>query len=118
MYKGSNHNEEVISMVNAGHDVLYSRQCRMWRRKRSSDPEQTESLNEEGRGTSGTVIDLSKFTKDLDSYTAQDGDILTGTLGAKVLIAIAPKATITIRDVTIKGEDASVTSNGRAELHG
>ena len=75
-----------------------------------ADSEQTESLNEdtgsydpneEGRRTSGSVIDLSTITA---NYTAQDGETLTGTLGENVKISIADGATITIENVTIKGE--------------
>ena len=81
----------------------------------SSDPEQTESINQDtgsddageydpndegGRGTSGTTVDLSTLTAD---YTAQNGEILTGTLGAIVKISIADGATVTLRDATING---------------
>ena len=73
-----------------------------------ADSEQTESLNdntdgedtgeyapnEESRGTSGTPpTDLSSITAD---YIAHDGEILTGTLSAKVKISIADRATVTI----------------------
>ncbi len=77
----------------------------------SSSPEQTESLNddtgsydpnEEARGNSDRVRDLSTLT---DHYTAHDGDILTGTLGSQVLIWVAEGAAITLRDVTINGEN-------------
>ena len=79
----------------------------------SSDPEQSESLNEntgeydpnEGArgnsGSSGREIDLSKLTA---NYTAKNGDILTGTLGSPFPIRVADGATITLRNVTINGE--------------
>ena len=79
----------------------------------SSEPEQTENLtddtgeydpNEGGKGTSGTgEIDLSKLTA---NYTAKNGEILTGTLGANVKISIADGATVTLKDVTVNGEDS------------
>jgi len=43
---------------------------------------------------------LSKLTA---AYTAQDGDILTGTLGSNVKISIADGASVTLKDVTING---------------
>ena len=45
------------------------------------------------------VVDLSKLTAD---YEAQDGDILTKTLGTNVKISIADGAEIALRDVDIK----------------
>ena len=50
------------------------------------------------------VTDLSKLTA---NYTAQDGDILTGTLGANVKISIAAGATVTLDGVTINGVNNS-----------
>ncbi len=47
-------------------------------------------------------IDLSKLT---DAYEAQDGDVLTGTLGANVKITIADGATVKLKGVTINGEN-------------
>ncbi|MBQ7221388.1 MAG: hypothetical protein IJS28_10450 [Synergistaceae bacterium] len=47
-------------------------------------------------------IDLSAIT---ENYTAQDGDTLTGKLGANAKISIADGATVTIKDVTINGVD-------------
>jgi len=44
------------------------------------------------------ATDLSTLTAD---YTAQDGDILTGTLGSNVKISIADGATVTLKDVNI-----------------
>ena len=44
------------------------------------------------------LVDLSQLTAD---YTAQDGDVLTGTLGANVKISVADGATVTLKDVTI-----------------
>ena len=46
------------------------------------------------------ATDLSTLTAD---YTAQDGDILTGTLGSNVKISIADGASVTLKDVTING---------------
>ena len=45
-------------------------------------------------------VALSAVTAD---YTAQDGDILTGTLGSNVKISIADGASVTLKDVTING---------------
>ena len=51
------------------------------------------------------VVDLSKLTAD---YEAQDGDILTETLGTNVKISIADGAEIVLRDMAINGiDDAS-----------
>ena len=47
------------------------------------------------------VTDLSKLTA---NYTAQDGDILTGTLGANVKISIADGATVTLDNVSINAD--------------
>ena len=46
------------------------------------------------------ATDLSTLTA---AYTAQDGDILTGTLGSNVKISIADGASVTLKDVTING---------------
>ena len=48
------------------------------------------------------VVDLSTLTA---HYTAQDGETLTGTLGANVKISIAAGATVKLQDVTINGTD-------------
>ena len=78
----------------------------------STDPEQTESLNdntggddtgdydpnEESRGTSGEPVDLSAIN---GAYTAKNGETLTGKLSAFVKISVADGAAITLRDVTI-----------------
>ena len=45
-------------------------------------------------------VDLSTLTT---HYTAQDGETLTGTLGASVKISIAAGATVKLQDVTING---------------
>jgi len=56
------------------------------------------------------------------AYTAQDGDILTGTLGSNVKISIADGATVTLKDVTINGENndsykwAGITCLGDATI--
>ena len=44
------------------------------------------------------IVDLSTLTA---AYEAQDGDILTGTLGGDYKITIAAGATVTLKDVTI-----------------
>ena len=75
----------------------------------SSDPEQTESLNDDtgsyepnsgGRGKSSTKVDLSNITA---AYTVHDGETLTGKLGSMVKISVADGATVTLSDVTIRG---------------
>ena len=48
-----------------------------------------------------TAIDLSKLTA---AYEAQDGDVLTGTLGAEVQISIAAGATVTLDGVSINAD--------------
>ena len=50
------------------------------------------------------TVDLSTLTTD---YEAQDGDALTGTLGANVKISIADGATVTLDGVTIEGKNSS-----------
>ena len=63
------------------------------------------------------AIDLSKLTA---AYEAQNGDVLTGTLGANVKISIADGATVTLDGVTINGVDnesykwAGITCDGDA----
>ena len=52
-----------------------------------------------------TYIGLTDLSKITGNYTAQDGDTLTGKLGAKVKISIADGAAVTIKDVTINGAD-------------
>ena len=56
-------------------------------------------------------------------YTAQDGDVLTGTLGSNVKISIANGATVTLKDVNINGSDtwtygeyAGITCAGDATI--
>ena len=61
--------------------------------------------------TMAKVVDLSKLTAD---YTAQDGDVLTGTLDGekqKIKITIADGATITLDGVTINGWNDGVGSS-------
>lgn len=55
-------------------------------------------------GTWAETINLSAVTANL---TAQNGDVLTGTLGANVKISIADGATVTLNDVTINGDNSS-----------
>ena len=50
------------------------------------------------------TVDLSTLTA---AYEAQDGDELTGTLGANVKITIADGATVTLKDLTINGASGS-----------
>lgn len=45
-------------------------------------------------------VDLSKLTAD---YVAQDGDVLTGTLGGNYKISVANGAVVTLNGVTING---------------
>ena len=52
----------------------------------------------------GNTVDLSKLTAD---YTAQDGDVLTGTLSAEVKITIADGATVTLSGAVINGANNS-----------
>ena len=64
-------------------------------------------------------VALSAVTAD---YTAQNGDILTGTLGSNVKISIANGASVTLKDVTINGENndsykwAGITCLGDATI--
>ena len=44
------------------------------------------------------TVDLATLT---EAYTAQDGDILTGTLAKEIQISVAHGASITIEDVSI-----------------
>ena len=53
-----------------------------------------------GGGPTAKTIDLSTVTADT---TVADGYTITGTLGANVKISIADGATVTLKDVTIKG---------------
>ena len=65
------------------------------------------------------VVDLSKLTAD---YEAQDGDILTKTLGTNVKISIADGAEIALRDMAINGVSsldvkwAGITCLGNATI--
>jgi hypothetical protein len=64
-------------------------------------------------------VDLSKLTAD---YVAQDGDVLTGTLGGNYQISLAPGAVVTLNGVTINGTNdgnynwAGITLTGNAIL--
>lgn len=53
-----------------------------------------------------TTTDLASIT---DNYTAQDGDILTGTLGVNVKISIADGATVTLLNANINGDKTWTT---------
>ena len=65
------------------------------------------------------ATDLSTLTA---AHTAQNGDILTGTLGSNVKISIADGASVTLKDVTINGtndEDygwAGISCEGNATI--
>ena len=65
------------------------------------------------------VVNLSTLTTD---YTAQNGDVLTGTLGGDYKILIAAGAIVTLHDATINGEDkhlcvwAGITCQGDATI--
>ena len=65
------------------------------------------------------AIDLSTLTA---AYEAQNGDVLTGKLGANVKISIADGATVTLDGVTINGGDnssykwAGITCEGDATI--
>ena len=67
----------------------------------------------------GKTVDLATLTAD---YEAQNGDVLTGTLGANVKISIADGATVTLDNVTINGvndgnyEWAGITCLGDATI--
>lgn len=65
------------------------------------------------------IVDLSTLTA---AYTAQNGDLLTGTLANNVKISIADKATVTLDNVTINGTNndsykwAGITCEGDATI--
>lgn len=70
-------------------------------------------------GAWADTIDLSTLTAD---YEAQDGDVLTGTLGGNYKISVADGATVTLEDMTINGvnafggERAGITCPGDATI--
>ena len=55
-----------------------------------------------------TTTDLASIT---DNYTAQDGEILTGTLGVSVKISIADGATVTLLNANINGDKTLTTGD-------
>lgn len=59
------------------------------------------------------AIDLSTLTA---AYEAQNGDVLTGTLGANVKISIADGATVTLKDVTIIGTNVDDDAHKHAGI--
>ncbi len=68
----------------------------------------------------GNSVDLSTLTAD---YEAQDGEVLTGTLGANVKISIADGATVTLKNLSINasgtwtsGNHAGITCPGNATI--
>ena len=63
--------------------------------------------------TGGNVIDLSKLT---DNCTAQNGDILTGKLGASHKISIAAGATVILKNVSINYDESPVLSGDFAGI--
>ena len=54
-----------------------------------------------------TRVDLSTLT---ENYVAKDGDILMGELKKNIKVSIADGATVTLRDLSIKGEKSQFTS--------
>ena len=48
------------------------------------------------------IVDLSTLTA---SFTAQNDDILTGTLGSNVKVSIADGATVILKEITINGTE-------------
>lgn len=69
--------------------------------------------------TKPVTTDLSTLT---GAYTAQDGEVLTGTLGGNYKISIADGATVVLRDATINGTHgmnyqwAGITCKGDATI--
>ena len=67
----------------------------------------------------GNIVDIGSLHAD---YVAQDGDVLTGTLGTNVKISVADGATITFNGVTIKFPNthtrtwAGITCSGDATI--
>lgn len=64
--------------------------------------------------TGGNVIDLSKLT---DNCTAQNGDILTGKLGASHKISIAAGATVILKNVSINYDESPALSDSFAGIN-
>ena len=75
-----------------------------------------------GKAVAGTVATYTLLSTIASDYTAQDGDILTGTLGSNVKISIADGAKVTLKDVTINGVNdysyqwAGITCAGDATI--
>ena len=71
----------------------------------------TSTVSTKGLGT----VNLSRLT---DDFTAQDGDVLTGTLSGNHKISIADGANITLNNVRIDGgyEFPGITCRGRAGI--
>ena len=72
------------------------------------------------RSATGTIINLANVTENKE---AQNGDILTGTLGANVKISIANDATVILNGVSINanggwtsGNYAGITCEGNATI--
>ena len=63
----------------------------------------------------GKTVDLSTLTAD---YEAQDGEVLTGTLGANVKISIADGATVTLDGVNISNGQIACSGNANIILMG
>lgn len=65
------------------------------------------------------IVDLSKLK---GNYEAQDGEVLTGTLGGNYKVSVADGAKVTLRNVTINGTNnssydwAGLTCDGDAEI--
>lgn len=72
-----------------------------------------------GKEITRDPVDLSKLTAD---YMAQDGDVLTGTLGGNYKISVAHGAVVTLDGVTINGTNdeaynwAGISCQGNAIL--
>ena len=73
----------MLSPINAEQDIFIQR-C----------------LRELGMGYDGdeNIVDLSQLTSD---YVAQDGDVLTGSLKAEVMISVADGASITLKPKSV-----------------
>ena len=68
-----------------------------------------------GTAPAGKTVDLSTLTAD---YEAQNGDVLTGTLGANVKISIAAGATVTLDGVNISNGQIACSGNANIILMG
>ena len=69
------------------------------------DPSLIDTTNGDTR-TLRPIVDLSKLTGD---YTAQNGDVLTGTLTEKYKITVEDNAAVTFKNVTVVGADSGTS---------